>query len=429
MSVLSGDAAVVVDGVSKRFRLYHERNQSLKAALMRRRRAKYEEFWALRDVSFEIQPGLTYGLIGENGSGKSTLLKCIAKILRPDAGAIRATGKMAALLELGSGFHPELSGRENVFLNGSILGLSKRELTRRFEEIVDFAGIEQFVDQPVKNYSSGMYVRLGFSIAINLDPDILLVDEVLAVGDAAFQRKCQEKFSDFRRAGKTVVIVSHAMDSVRTMCDEVAWLEHGRLLKTGRPDEVVDQYVDKGRDDRHQASPDAGSRWGSGEARLTSVQLIGPDGAPTTRVRTGNPVTFRLGYRTREPIHSPVFGLALENLEGVYVWAHNTRDAHWVPDVIDGEGSVDLSIDRLMLQPATFDLSASVVTHDCTHAYDFLRRCLRFDVGLGSPRESGGFVALGGRWGFTPDGAVAAGLPEADHAGESLDVPSGDRPR
>lgn len=399
---MSSEPAVVVDGVSKRFRLYSERNQSLKAALMRRGRARYEDFWAVQDVSLEIKQGQTYGLIGENGSGKSTLLKCIAKILRPDRGSIRTTGKLAALLELGSGFHPELSGRENVFLNGSILGLSKRELTDRFDEIVGFAGLEQFIDQPVKNYSSGMYVRLGFSVAINVDPDVLLVDEVLAVGDAAFQRRCQEKFSEFRRAGKTVVVVSHAMESVRTMCDEVAWLEHGQLLRTGRPDEVVDSYVDDGHEDRVEAPGQAESRWGSGEVRLTAVELLGRDGRPTTRVRTGDPVTVRLHYAARERIPQPVFGLALESLEGVYVWAHNTRDAHWVPDFIDGEGSVDLTVDRLMLQPGTFDLTASAVTYDTTSAYDFLRRCLRFDVEHGTPRESGGFVALGGHWGFSP---------------------------
>jgi ABC-2 type transport system ATP-binding protein len=398
-------AAVVVDDVSKLYRLYRERNQSLKAALMRRGRAKYEEFWALRDVSLEIQEGQTYGLVGENGSGKSTLLKCMARILRPDKGSITTHGKVAALLELGSGFHPELSGRENVFLNGSILGLSKRELEAKFDDIVDFAGLEQFIDQPVKNYSSGMYVRLGFSVAINVDPDILLVDEVLAVGDAAFQRKCAEKFSDFRRMGKTVVVVSHAMESVRTMCDEVAWLEHGRLLRTGRADEIVDEYVDRGRTDRVEAGVGGASRWGSGEAKLEAVELVGRDGRPTTKVRTGDPVRFRLRYSTTERIDRPVFGLALESLEGVYVWAHNTRDAGWEPDAIDGEGSVDLTIDRLMLQPGTFDLTASIVTHDTVHAYDFRRRCLRFDVEHGTPRESGGFVALGGRWGFTEDPA------------------------
>jgi ABC-type polysaccharide/polyol phosphate transport system ATPase subunit len=217
-------SVITVDDVSKQYRLYHERNQSLKAALMRRARVKYEEFWALRDVSFEVPEGGTFALIGENGSGKSTLLKCMAHILRPEKGRIETHGKISALLELGAGFHPELTGRENIFLNGSILGLSKRQLNQRFDEIVDFAGLEHFIDTPVKNYSSGMYVRLGFSVAINVDPDILLIDEVLAVGDAEFQRKCLEKFDDFRESGKTVVIVSHAVDSIRNLCDTVGWL-------------------------------------------------------------------------------------------------------------------------------------------------------------------------------------------------------------
>ncbi|HET9187273.1 MAG TPA: ABC transporter ATP-binding protein [Acidothermaceae bacterium] len=390
------DPAVVVEGVSKRFRLYHQRNQSLKAALMRGGRAKYEEFWALRDVSFEVPEGSMFGLMGVNGSGKSTMLKCIAKILRPDNGNITARGKLSALLELGSGFHPELSGRENVYLNGSILGLSKRELDARFDEIVDFAGVEQFIDQPVKNYSSGMYVRLGFSVAINVDPDVLLVDEVLAVGDAAFQDKCMEKFADFRRAGKTVVVVSHAMGTMRTLCDRVAWLDGGRLVEVGRPDELIDRYIDEGHAQRGGAGDS--SRWGSGEATLTSVSFVDARDAQTTKVRTGDEATIRLTYDVRQRIDKPVFGLAIETLEGVYVWASNTRDADYVPDCIEGEGVVEFHIPRLMLLPGTFDISASIVDFSTTHVYDFRRHCYRFDVDPGTPRESGGLVSLGGDW-------------------------------
>jgi ABC-type polysaccharide/polyol phosphate transport system ATPase subunit len=391
-------AAITVEDVSKRFRLYKERNQSLKAALMRGRRAAYEEFWALRDVSFEVPQGSTFGLIGENGSGKSTLLKCIARILRPDTGNVRTRGSLASLLELGSGFHPELSGRENVYLNGSILGLSKKEIDNRFDAIVDFAGIETFIDQPVKNYSSGMYVRLGFSVAINVDPDILLVDEVLAVGDAAFQEKCLEKFAEFRRAGKTVVVVSHAMGSLRTFCDQAAWLEHGKLIRVGPATDLVDDYIDEGHVDR-QDTFDGGSRWGSGEAQLTKVELLDAAGKPTSRVRTGDRVTVRMTYDAKEPITKPVFGLALENVEGTYVWAHHSRDGNLVPDQISGTGSVDLVIPRLMLQPGTFDLLASIVDYTTTHTYDFLRHCYRFDVEIGKPRESGGLIALDGEWG------------------------------
>lgn len=234
--------AVSVDNISKRFRLYHERNQSLKSALMRRKISVYDEFWALRNVSFEVPAGSTFALIGSNGSGKSTLLKCLANILVPETGSITAAGRVAALLEVGSGFHPELSGRENVYLNGSILGMKKKEIDRKFDDIVDFSGISQFIDQPVKNYSSGMYVRLGFSVAIHVEPEILVVDEVLAVGDSSFQAKSREKFEQFRKDGRTVVLVSHSLGTVKDMCDNAAWLKGGELQFAGPVDDAIAAY-------------------------------------------------------------------------------------------------------------------------------------------------------------------------------------------
>ncbi|HEY5156265.1 MAG TPA: ABC transporter ATP-binding protein, partial [Acidimicrobiales bacterium] len=261
-----GDIAVSVEGVSKTFRLYHDRNQTLKATLMRGRRARYEEFQALEDVSLEVPAGTTFGLIGENGSGKSTLLKCMAKILRPDAGSITVNGKISALLELGAGFHPELSGKENIYLNGAILGLGSKDIDRKYDEIVEFAGLERFIDTPVKNYSSGMYVRLGFSVAINVEPDVLLVDEVLAVGDEQFQRKCNEKFAELRAQDKTIVVVSHALGLMRTICDQLAWFEHGHLRMSGDAGDVIDRYVAEVQTDRREGEGDDAPRWGSGEA-------------------------------------------------------------------------------------------------------------------------------------------------------------------
>jgi lipopolysaccharide transport system ATP-binding protein len=234
--------AVSVEHVSKRFRLYHERNQSLKSAILRGRKSIAEEFWAVRDVSFEIPHGETFGLIGRNGSGKSTLLKTLAKIYHPDEGRIRMDGRVASLLEVGSGFHPELSGRENIFLNGSILGLTRKELRTRYDEIVEFSGVGKFIDQPVKNYSSGMYVRLGFSVAIHVRPDILIVDEVLAVGDGAFKKKSQAKFRELMAEGRTVILVSHSLGQVREMCDSVAWLDGGRVRAIGDAREVTTAY-------------------------------------------------------------------------------------------------------------------------------------------------------------------------------------------
>lgn len=236
--------AVQVSQVSKRFRLYHERNQTLKSAILRGRTSKHEDFWALNDISFDVLAGETHGLIGSNGSGKSTLLKCLAKIYWPTSGTIDYRGRMASLLEVGSGFHLELSGRENIYLNGSILGMSKKDIDSKFDEIVDFSGVERFLDQPVKNYSSGMYVRLGFSIAINVDPDILVVDEVLSVGDEEFQRKSFQKFRELKKQGKTIILVTHAMPVVRDLCDSVTWLNNGVLQKSGPTQAVVDAYLD-----------------------------------------------------------------------------------------------------------------------------------------------------------------------------------------
>lgn len=209
---------------------------------MRGRVSVHDDFWALKNISLEIEPGETFGLVGDNGSGKSTLLKTLAKILWPDQGVIEITGKVAALLEVGSGFHPELTGRENIFLNGAILGMTKKEITAKFQTIVDFSGVGEFIDQPVKNYSSGMYVRLGFSVAIHVDPDVLLVDEVLAVGDENFQLKCFEKFNELKAQGKTIVLVSHALGSMVEMCDRIAWIQNGELKAVGAPSEIIALY-------------------------------------------------------------------------------------------------------------------------------------------------------------------------------------------
>jgi lipopolysaccharide transport system ATP-binding protein len=238
------ETAVRVDHVSKSFRMYKERNQTIKSAVMRRRTSVHEDFWALKDDSFDVPAGSTFGLIGSNGSGKSTLLKCLARIYYPNRGTIDHYGRLAAMLEVGSGFHHELSGRDNIFLNGSILGMSKKEITSKVDEIIDFSGVEEFIDQPVKNYSSGMYVRLGFAIAINVEPEILVVDEVLAVGDAEFQDKCFQRFRALKKAGRTVILVSHDMAAVTSLCDQAAWLNRGELVTSGDAGTTITAYLD-----------------------------------------------------------------------------------------------------------------------------------------------------------------------------------------
>lgn len=389
-------SAITVDGVSKHFRLFHERNQSLKAMLMRGRRAAYEDFLALEAVEFEVPEGSTFGLIGENGSGKSTLLKCIAKILYPDAGTITTKGRMSALLELGAGFHPELSGRENVFLNGSILGMSRRELSRKFDDIVGFAGLERFIDTPVKNYSSGMYVRLGFSVAINVDPDILLVDEVLAVGDEAFQRRCTEKFGELRAGGRTIVLVTHSGTAVRNLCDWAVSLEHGRVMQVGAAGAVVDEYMGTVSGSPQDESGEI--RWGSGEARIESIELLGSGGEPTSRLRTGDSATFRLRYASPDPIDKPVFAFGIFSLEGIHLIGPNMRDRDEVPERIHGSGVVTFAVDSLLLVPGSYVLSASITDYGGGHHYDVRHRLVHFDVDVGEPRETVGFVALPGRW-------------------------------
>ena len=398
---MSSSPVVVVENVSKKYRLYRERNQSIKVAIMRGGRAKVDMFWALQDVSFEVHQGSTTGLIGENGSGKSTMLKCLARILRPDTGSVSVTGKMSALLELGAGFHPELSGRENVFLNGAILGLKQKELEAKFDDIVDFAGIGQYIDEPVKNYSSGMYVRLGFSVAINVEPDILLVDEVLAVGDEAFQRKCLERFADLKNSGRTVIIVSHSMGSVINMCDHVIWFKKGHKMADGDPRQVVEAYTGSITLSEHRPT-ETGDRWGSGEARIERVTLLDRAGRQTTRVGSGEPLTVRLWYTTSQPIERPVFSVSLQTLQGVVISNPTTREGGEVPEKLDGSGWVDLVLDHFPILPGTYDITASLTDFTLAHPYDVRRNVLRMDVDRKGPVEVNGILSLGGRWAFGP---------------------------
>ena len=392
-------SAVILDNVSKRYRLYHERNDSLKSSFLNFRRGRYEEHWAVRDLSLEIPTGATFGIIGENGSGKSTLLKCMARILTPDAGTIEIKGKVSALLELGAGFSPELTGRDNVYLNGAILGLPRSVLDKKLDEIVAFSGLDNFIDIPVKNYSSGMFVRLGFAVAINVDPDVLLVDEVLAVGDEEFQRRCEQKFADLRASGRTIVIVSHAMGTMRNICDQLAWLNKGRLREVGQPGNVVDDYVEE----VHAAAgpppdPEGGARWGSGEIRIDAVELVDGSGVTRETTRTGDPVRVRLHYSVDGRIERPVFGIGVHRLDGIHITGPNTKQAGIEIPAIEGSGHLDLVLDRLLLLPGVYDLSAAAYDWTLQHAYDHRHRFQRFDVERGEPAEEHGLVSLGGHW-------------------------------
>jgi ABC-2 type transport system ATP-binding protein len=298
VSSLANAPAIEVRDVSKRFRIYREKPTSLKQRLLTSR-SRAEDFWALRDVSLDVGEGSTFGLIGHNGSGKTTLLKCVAGILRPTSGAIFQRGRLAALLELGAGFHPELTGRENVYLNASFLGLSRKQTDAAFDDIVSFAELEQFIDTEVKFYSSGMLVRLGFAVAVHVEPDVLLIDEVLAVGDEAFQAKCLNRVREFQREGRTIVLVTHALDTVTEICDRAAMLHHGELHAIGMPAEVV-------REMRHvllgMADPGFVPEQGTREAEIVEVQIVRPDGSSHGAILSGDPLTIVVDVRQNEPV-------------------------------------------------------------------------------------------------------------------------------
>ena len=298
MSSLANAPAIEVRDVSKRFRIYREKPTSLKQRLLTSR-SRAEDFWALRDVALDVGEGSTFGLIGHNGSGKTTLLKCVAGILRPTSGAILQRGRLAALLELGAGFHPELTGRENVYLNASFLGLSRKQTDAAFDDIVAFAELEQFIDTEVKFYSSGMLVRLGFAVAVHVEPDVLLIDEVLAVGDEAFQAKCLNRVREFQREGRTIVLVTHALDTVTEICDRAAMLHHGELHAIGMPAEVV-------REMRHvllgMADPGFVPEQGTREAEIVEVQIVRPDGSSHGAILSGDPLTIVVDVRQNETV-------------------------------------------------------------------------------------------------------------------------------
>jgi ABC-2 type transport system ATP-binding protein len=290
--------ALEVADVSKKFRLYRERPTSLKARVIHSR-MRAEDFWALHDVSFLVPEGSSLGLIGHNGSGKTTLLKIVAGILRPTSGVVRQRGRLAALLELGAGFHPELTGRENVYLNASFLGLSRRETDAAYEAIVAFAELEDFMDNQVKFYSSGMLVRLGFAVAVHVDPEVLLIDEVLAVGDEAFQAKCLDRIGQFQRDGRTIVLVTHALDTVTQICDRAVMLHHGEVHAAGAPADVV-------REMRHvllgTTDPGFVPEEGTRQAEIASVELIWGSGASEIALRRGDGLTVQVDVRTNEPV-------------------------------------------------------------------------------------------------------------------------------
>jgi ABC-type polysaccharide/polyol phosphate transport system ATPase subunit len=401
-------AAVTVSELWKSFRLYHEKNQYLKAAILRGRRARYEEFWALKGVDFTVPTGATFGVIGSNGSGKSTLLKCLAGILVPEKGSVTVDGRISALLELGAGFHPELSGRENVFMNGAILGMSKKEIDSRFDAIVEFAGLEEFIDTPVKNYSSGMFVRLGFAVAANVEPEVLLIDEVLSVGDESFQRRCAEKIDEFRRDGRTIVFVSHGLAQVEQLCDNVAWIDKGDLRMIGPAAHVISAY----QGDSHQAKRvegEQGSRWGSGEAQIVGVELRDRDGAAQSVLTSLEAAAIHVDLTAHTPLQDTVVSVRIDSLAGGTLWETSTRRSGKTIGLLDGPASVDVCIPSLPLLEGVYDLTVALTDHTEVHPYDHWERRVRFEVRQYKSYDTG-LISIPAEWTITgAKGALQSG--------------------
>ena len=389
--------AISVNSLSKNFRLYHERNRYIKAALLRGRRAKYEEFWALSDVSFDVAHGATLGIIGSNGSGKTTMLKCLTGIYTPERGAIKIDGTLAALLELGAGFHPELTGAENIFLNGAILGMSKRDVQRKFQSIVEFAGLEKFIDTPVKNFSSGMVVRLGFSIASHVEPEILLIDEILSVGDQDFQRKCSEKIEEFRREGRTIVVVSHSLGLVQQLCKEVIWLDKGQIKQSGSATEVIAAYTGGSYTARTEKDETSRTRWGTGDARINSIELLRPDGVMTQVLESCAPAQIRLQISAHTRIESPILRVQITKLNGDVIWATSTQRGTTTMRVLEGATTATLSIESTQLLEGTYYISAAITDSTGTTEFDHCENWLRFDV-LKKNMFDDGIVAINSSW-------------------------------
>ncbi|MBI4888101.1 MAG: ABC transporter ATP-binding protein [Acidobacteria bacterium] len=411
--------AIEVRDVRKTYRRYGRRKQfgTLKSALLSGRLFRElrpdDAFDALRGVSFDVPAGRTFGIVGRNGSGKSTMLKLIAGIGRPTEGTVTVQGRVSALIELGAGFHPEISGRDNVFINGMMLGLDKRDIAARFDEIVEFAELRDFIDAPVKTYSSGMYMRLGFAVAIHVDPDVLLVDEVLAVGDEAFTHKCLDTFAEFRRRGRTVLLVTHSLDLVTRFCDEALWLDGGLVRVQGDPRRVIDAYlmdVAKAEDaafgkaaapEEPPAAVPAGpeeppdmfkaleGRWGSREVEIAGVDVLGAGGQPTHVFQSGDPLEMRLRVRAAAPTADVVFGVGIFNADGVCCYGTNTRIDGGAAGTINGAGEVRFCIDRLDLVDGTYKLD--VAAHRENGApYDYHRQLHTIRVSSGL-KEAGIF--------------------------------------
>ena len=403
--------AIEVRSLSKRYRLYSERRDTLRERFIHRGGSKFEDFWALRDVDFEVPHGQTFGVIGHNGSGKSTLLRLMAGIHRPTTGKVVTRGRVGSLLELGAGFHPDLTGRENVRLNAAILGIRRKYVDAQLDDIAEFAGVEHFFDSPLKVYSSGMGIRLGFATAVHINPDVLLVDEAIAVGDEEFQRKCMDHLHRLRRGGCTIVLVSHSLPLVAELCDEVLWLDQGYPQMIGPADTVIDSYLGEvNRRNAESAVPtevDDTEPWppdqvhiGSGEIRIDSVTFADGTGAECTELLAGAAGVFRIHYEAARPMTDLTFGLGFATETGTRVAGPNSGYGAQAVDVPAGRGTAEFRVDPLLLQPAYYRVSAAVVSRQ--HVIDHVEAGFDLVVRSSHAVTEPGVVRMPGEWAQDP---------------------------
>ncbi len=387
------ETAIEVNGITKTFRLSASAG-SLKTRLIDLiKKNRGDTFTALDNVTFSVKRGETLGLIGANGAGKSTLLSIIAGTMYPTRGTVKCSGSISSLLELGAGFHPDLTGRENVLLYGAIMGIPRETMLKKFDNIVDFSGLEKFIDQPVRFYSSGMYVRLGFAVAVQVDPDILLIDEVLAVGDSDFQRKCLDKMNEFRRKGKSMLIISHDMHTIKSISDRIAYLDHGRLKGIGDPDSIAARY---GADSLYGKTASIRREWGTGEARLTGIKILGEDGAGCGTATRGRVLAVRISWEAANRIDTPTFGFSISDDSGRTIFGSNTEiDGADIP-FIQGQGTVTLYVDTSSLASGNYMLSFSLHSRD--HKINYHRLDNHTPVCLDDETHFDGICRLPTKW-------------------------------
>ncbi len=411
--------AIEVKDVTKKFKVYLDKGHTLKEKTLFRKRRAYEERSVLNGISFEVKKGEAVGLIGHNGCGKSTTLKLLTKIMYPDSGTIEMCGRVSSLIELGAGFHPDLSGRENIYINASIFGLTRKEIEERLEEIIAFSELEEFIDNPVRTYSSGMYMRLAFSIAINVDADILLIDEILAVGDAGFQVKCFNRLREIKARGTTIIIVSHSMGQIEQICNRSIWIHEGRMRAEGNPRDVNPQYLsymgeqrqiiaqkeERRRENKRKKTNEENKekvdiiqskmRWGNGKVRITDVYFLNGEKKKSTSFVTDSALTIRIDYKVYEAVEDADFGIAIIRMDGIHCYGTNTRIDKLENFDIQKDGSVSIEMDSMTLLPGVYLLDVAVES-GMGDIVDYYREACRFEVF--SSLEDVGLVRLKHRW-------------------------------